>query len=354
MRMVQKKKEKLGRFSVSKGDDATTDPERESEGNASQNQGNAVDSNSLTVQTSERKVNKGRFSVQTESNDETQSASAFSSRENSVEPNGKDAGNGTPKASTPTIQQSLLTKPGEALISAQTQGLTSSSVSNHQQQIHHPTANTIIGRERRASLGNSMTSSSTQSSISATDLRTDGLSTLNIQNQSSLSSNAGLQIQQSQSSSSQSQSQPQSQSQSRSQSPQPQSQLQPQANSKTLNLNPVNLIPHLQSLSSIVADQQNQIITLIGAMSGTASLQSVHSLPSVSGGLRKVDGVHPALQLSGELSQRVAQLVEENDRLRKRNVQLERQLNQMTTAQLEAEDRRRESHEEENDRKGSR
>ena len=89
-------------------------------------------------------------------------------------------------------------------------------------------------------------------------------------------------------------------------------------------------------------------------MSGTASLQSVHSLPSVSGGLRKVDGVHPALQLSGELSQRVAQLVEENDRLRKRNVQLERQLNQMTTAQLEAEDRRRESHEEENDRKGSR
>jgi len=61
-----------------------------------------------------------------------------------------------------------------------------------------------------------------------------------------------------------------------------------------------------------------------------------------------MDGVHPAAQLAGELTQRVAQLVEENDRLRKRNVQLERQLNQMREAQLQEEER---LHAEEEERK---
>ena len=105
------------------------------------------------------------------------------------------------------------------------------------------------------------------------------------------------------------------------------------------------LIPHLQQLSTVVAEQQNHIVNLIGGLTGTVSLQDAHVLPVVSGG-RKIDGVNPAAQLAGELSQRVAQLVEENERLRKRNVQLERQLNQMREAQLEEQERRNEEEEE--------
>merc|ERR1711933_684915 len=165
----------------------------------------------------------------------------------------------------------------------------------------------MTARERRTSLGNIATSSSTPSLLNsatsglsphAPQLQSQGSltgsgssSTINLMSQSQLppaASGIGSQQQQQQQ---------QQQPLSRSQSPQPMMQqttmkMSTNNNNSTNNLmnqvNPVNIIPHLQTLSSVVAEQQNQIITLIGAMSGTASLQSVHSLPSVSGGLRKI------------------------------------------------------------------